>query len=134
MRISTKTRYGLRAMAYLTKKKNYTPVKEIAADEKIPYDYLEKILARLKAARLVEVKLGTQGGYRLAKTPAKITAGQIMRAMEGTLAPVICVVREKDMVTICEKSSYCIAKKIWLIVQSSLVKTLDSITLKKLVN
>ncbi len=133
MKISTKTRYGLRAMAYLTKKNDYASVKEISDNEEIPYDYLEKIFNRLKAANLVKVKLGAQGGYRLAKPAKKITAGGIIRAIEETLVPVMCTVKEGDKIISCKRSKSCVAKKIWLIVQHSLAETLEKISLADLV-
>jgi len=134
MKISTKTRYGLRALAYIAKSNKYCSTNEVAKAENISFDYLEKIFSTLKKAKILKAQLGNQGGYALAKPIGKITAGEVMRTLEGTLAPVMCVAYEKDKHIHCERSKDCITKKIWFIVQENLLKTLNSITLDKLIN
>jgi len=127
MRVSKKAQYGLRAMVYLAKhcsKNRVCPLKEISEKEKIPFDFLEKIISELQAAGLVEAKKGVQGGYFLVKEPEKITAGDIVRVLESTV-PVSCAG--------CQMARICSAKSVWEDVQDSVDSALDSTTLKNLI-
>src|SRR5215472_10381 len=89
MRISSKGLYALEAMINLAE--NYlerpTKIHEIAVQEGIPEKFLELILLDLKAARLVESLRGANGGYRLRRPPSKIFLGEIIRTIDGPLAP-----------------------------------------------
>jgi len=89
MRISSKGLYALEAMIRLAR--NYpeqpTKIHEIAVQEEIPEKFLELILLDLKAARLVESLRGANGGYRLRRAPGKIFLGEIIRTVDGPLAP-----------------------------------------------
>ena len=89
MKISNKGLYALEAMINLAEKYSEQPVKihEIATSERIPEKFLELILLDLKAARLVESLRGANGGYRLRRSPAKIFLGEIIRTIDGPLAP-----------------------------------------------
>jgi len=124
MKVSKKSQYGLRAMVYLAKKGKICPLKEISEKEKIPFDFLEKIISELQEAGLVEAKRGVQGGYFLTKEPKKITAGEVVRVLENT-APVSCFG--------CQMARICTTKNVWEKVQDSLDSTLDSVTLKDLI-
>jgi len=127
MKASKKSQYGLRAMVYLAKHSsegNVCSLKEISKKEKIPFDYLEKIISELSRASLVKAKKGVQGGYFLAKEPKKITAGEIVRVLESTV-PVSCFG--------CQMARICSTKSVWSEVQESLDSTLDSITLEDLI-
>jgi len=134
MKISTKTRYGLRALAYIAKADGYCSTKEVARAENISFDYLEKIFAVLKKGGILKAKFGNQGGYAIAKPLNRISAGEIMRHLEGSLAPVMCVAYEKDKKMHCARSKNCVTKKIWMLVQTNLLKSLNSITLDQLIN
>lgn len=89
MRISSKGLYALEAMIRLAR--NYperpTKIHDIAVQEEIPEKFLELILLNLKAARLVESIRGANGGYRLRRAPNKIFLGEIIRIIDGPLAP-----------------------------------------------
>ena len=92
MKISTKSQYGLRAMVYLAKfKGRFCPLRIISKNEDISFDYLEKIISKLKKAGLIKAKKGAQGGYFLAKSPSKIKLGEIIRALEGEISLVKCL-------------------------------------------
>jgi Rrf2 family protein len=97
MRLSKRGEYGLRAMINLATKPNpnepdpIVQIKEISEREKIPSKFLEQILLTLKNAGLLHSKMGVGGGYYLAKSPAEINLGQIIRVLDGPLAPVRCV-------------------------------------------
>jgi len=89
MRISSKGLYALEAMIRLARNYPETPTKihDIATQEDIPEKFLELILLNLKAARLVESLRGANGGYRLRRAPNKIFLGEIIRTIDGPLAP-----------------------------------------------
>lgn len=127
MRVSKKAQYGLRAMVYLAKhssEKEVCSIKEISEKEKIPFDFLEKIISELQEAGLVEAKKGVQGGYFLICPPEKITAGEVVRVLESTV-PVSCLG--------CQMARVCATKDVWEKVQDSLDSTLDSMTLADLI-
>jgi Rrf2 family protein len=90
--LSKKTQYTLRALYNLSKKYGGPPVviSEMAEEELIPKKFLEQILLVLKREGLVESRPGRHGGYALARTPEQITIGQIIRSIEGPLAPLPC--------------------------------------------
>ena len=84
MKISKKTQYGLRAMIFLARGKGKVfSLKEISEKEKIPYDFLEKIILRLKNAGFLKAKKGPIGGYYLSRAPEKIKVGKIIEVLEG---------------------------------------------------
>lgn len=91
MRISKKGLYALVAMRRLAanygRGKRLTPTPELASREGIPGNFLELILLQLKTARLVESERGVHGGYRLSRAPSRIVLGQIIRIIDGPLAP-----------------------------------------------
>lgn len=96
MRLSKRGEYGLRAMIYLANAQLRTPgamaqIKDIAENEKMPAKYLEHILLALKNAGLLNSRMGIGGGYYLARQPKEINLGQIVRVLDGPLAPIRCV-------------------------------------------
>jgi len=109
------------------------PSKNISKDEVIPFDFLEKILAKLEKAGLIKAKKGAKGGYFLAKSPKNIKVGEIIKTLEGTIAPVFCVAKEENKRFICPRREICLAKNLWLKLQRSLTSTLNSITLADLI-
>ncbi|MFH1185875.1 MAG: Rrf2 family transcriptional regulator [Chloroflexota bacterium] len=96
MRLSKRGEYGLRAMIVLATpgpdgKPAIVQIREIAEREQMPAKFLEQILLALKNAGLLHSKMGVGGGYHLARRPAEISLGQIVRVLDGPLAPVKCV-------------------------------------------
>lgn len=91
--ISNKTKYGLHALLYLSQKYNQGPVliADLAREERIPKKFLELILLDLKNHGILESKKGKGGGYQLARHPSEIKFGQVIRILDGPLAPVSCV-------------------------------------------
>lgn len=89
MRVSKKGLYALEAMMMLARNypKRLITIHEIASSERIPEKFLELILLDLKNARLVESERGAKGGYRLRRPPSKIFLGEIIRTLDGPLAP-----------------------------------------------
>lgn len=90
--VSKKTQYTLRALYNLAGKHGGSPVTiaEMAQEELIPKKFLEQILLVLKREGIVVSKAGCRGGYALARSPEQITAGEVIRLMEGPLAPLPC--------------------------------------------
>ena len=93
MKLSKKSEYGLRALLELTLAHGTTTLQrqDIAARQHIPIEFLEQILLMLKRAGLISSRRGIKGGYMLIKQPSDITLGQIIRILDGPLAPIGCV-------------------------------------------
>jgi len=93
MKLSKKSEYGLRALLELTLVHGTTTVQrhDIAARQHIPLEFLEQILLALKRAGLLSSRRGMKGGYTLIKQPRDITLGQVIRILDGPLAPIGCV-------------------------------------------
>lgn len=108
------------------------PLKKISKDEGIPFNFLEKIFSKLKKADLIEAEKGVQGGYFLARPPKKIKVGEIIKTLEGTIAPVLCIAREKEKRYFCPRKKKCKTKDVWREIRDTLNSTLNSITLADL--
>jgi Rrf2 family transcriptional regulator, cysteine metabolism repressor len=132
MRFSTREQYGLRAMAELARYYGQGPVSlsEVADAEGLPLPYLEQVVASLKRAGLLESHRGAYGGYELAHAPAMITAGDVIRALEGTIVQVPCLVDAPE--SSCGRECSCTTRNVWVEVRDKLIETLDSITLADL--
>lgn len=133
MKLSTKGRYGVKAMLDLAihNSEGQIALKNIAERQNISENYLEQLFAILRKAGLVKSIRGAQGGYILANEPENITVGSILRALEGSLAPVDCVI-ENDPVK-CGRGDICVTKFIWEKIRDRVNEVVDSITLKDLV-
>lgn len=133
MKLSTKGRYGVKAMLDLALHANegHISLKSIAERQSLSENYLEQLFASLKKAGLVKSLRGSQGGYSLAAEPATITVGAILRALEGSLAPVECVVEEGEG---CCRAEECVTKYVWEKIRDSINSVVDSITLLDLVD
>ena len=123
-------------MVYLANpqlKNRVCPLKKISQDEGIPFDFLGKIFSKLGKANLVGAKKGSQGGYFLIKNPEKIRISEIIKVLEGTIAPVLCIAKEKEVKFFCPREKKCLAKNLWRKIQETLNLTLNSITLADLI-
>ncbi len=131
MKLSTKGRYGVRAMfdIALHHGEGPIPLRSVAERQEISEHYLEQLIANLRKEGLVESVRGAYGGYLLAKKPEEITVGDIIRVLEGPIAPVDCVLDEE---TGCEDITDCVIKLIWSEMKTSIDEVLDSITLEDL--
>jgi Rrf2 family protein len=103
---------------------------EVARAQAISQPYLEQIAIELRRAGLLESKRGALGGYHLSRPPAAITAGDIIRALEGSILPVQCVA--EDACSPCALEDTCTTRGVWEQVRDRLVETLDSISLADL--
>jgi len=133
VKISTKGRYGLRAMVDLAVYSigDHVSLKNIAERQNISEGYLEQVFSTLRKAGLINSIKGAQGGYVLAAKPADITVGAILRALEGNLS----VIDEKDL---SEKTNDsiedCIRENVWNAINISINTVVDGISLEDLVN
>lgn len=133
MKLSTKGRYGVRAMfdLALNNGKGPIPLNSIAERQNISEHYLEQLIALLRKAGLVKSVRGAQGGYVLARAAEEITIGDIIRVLEGPIAPVDCVNEEEE--SPCKNAEFCVTRNVWAKVRDSVTDVLDSITLAQLV-
>ncbi|MGM7683023.1 cysteine metabolism transcriptional regulator CymR [Cytobacillus sp. Hm23] len=123
MKISTKGRYGLTIMIELAKKYGDGPIslKSIAKTHDLSEHYLEQLVAPLRNARLVKSIRGAYGGYVLADDPAKITAGDIIRVLEGPISPVEVLDDEEPA-----------KRQLWIRIRDAVKDVLDNTTLEDL--
>ena len=97
MMFSTKAEYGVRVMAHLARRGGDSPISlgTIADAEGLPLAYLEHLVQRLRKAGLVESRRGAHGGYTLAREAGDITMAEVVRALEGDIAPIECITRRR---------------------------------------
>jgi Rrf2 family cysteine metabolism transcriptional repressor len=131
MLISTKGQYALEAVLDLALKPQGSceSLKDLAQRREISESYLEQIFIKLRRHGIVKSIRGVNGGYRLARSPAEITAGQVIRALEGPFKPVLCRTEAK---TRCERYPLCVTRKVWERIESELDSVADGITLAML--
>jgi len=132
MNISTKGRYGLRAMVDIAVNSlgDYIPLKVIAERQAISENYLEQVFSVLRKAKLVKSARGSQGGYILSKAASKITVGEVLRILEGDLS----ITGDDDGALGLDKTiKVCINTMVWQKVNDQINKVMDSVTLQDLV-
>jgi Rrf2 family cysteine metabolism transcriptional repressor len=105
---------------------------EIAQQEDLPRAYLEQLVLGLRDADLVRSTRGAHGGYELARAPELIVMGEVLRALEGPIAPMICASDDPNHVT-CVRTGYCMVNFMWIRVRDAIAGALDSMTLADLV-
>ncbi len=127
MKLSTKGRYGIRAVYQLALDFGKGPLstKEIASLQAIPEAYLEQLMLPLKRAGLLTATRGAFGGYSLSRPPEQVSVGEVLRALEGPLAPVHCVVEDEA----CENADSCAMHKLYMRIHEGLNDMLNGITL-----
>jgi len=131
MKLSTRSRYGLRAMHELALNYNNGPVsiKKISEKQDISSKYLHALLTTLKSNGLVRSIWGSQGGFLLTSPPAEIKLYDIVKALEGPISVVDCV----DDSSFCPKTIDCVTREIWVDVSNSIESVLSNISLDSLV-
>jgi Rrf2 family protein len=128
MKISKKSQYGLRAIINLAQKDGtFCSLKEISQEEKIPFNYLEKICSQMEKGGLLKSKKGAYGGYSLSKKPKDITIGELFKCLDEKMLLVDCIGG------VCSQRKHCKSINAWLKIQKSLEKTINSITLISLI-
>jgi len=132
MRLSKRGEYGLRAMIDLATwepRTHVVQIKDIASREKIPAKFLEQILLNLKNAGLLNSRMGVGGGYHLAKPATEITLGQIVRILDGPLAPIRCVSQMAYESCGCPDEQTCGLRMAMLDVRNAIADVLDQTSL-----
>ena len=131
MKLSTRTRYGTRALLELALHSGKEPVslKDIAGQQQISLPYLEQLIAPLIAGGIIRSTKGPRGGITLARKPGDIKLIEITHLLEGSVAPVECI----DNPEVCKRSEFCAARDIWSGLKDVMDDYLETTTLKDLV-
>ncbi len=135
MAFSTKGEYGVRLMVQLGRHFGRGPASltEIAQEEDLPRAYLEQLVMSLRDVGLVTSTRGARGGYELARSPAEIRMSEILRALEGPIAPMICASEDPEHAMTCDRTTNCTVNLLWVRVREAIAGALDSMTLADLV-
>ena len=131
---STRGEYGVRLMVELARHHGSGPISltEMADHESLPRPYLEQLVVSLRAAGLVRSTRGAHGGYELTRTPDEIRMGEVLTALEGPIAPMICASDDPAHAGICGRTGFCNVNHLWATVRDAISTALDSITLAQL--
>jgi Rrf2 family protein len=130
MRITTRSRYGLRALLYLARRPEPgpAPLHEIAAEEDLPAAFLERIMAQLRDAGLVRSTRGAAGGYQLARPATEISAGEVVAVLENPRPMVECL----DEPDCCSRAATCRARPAWRCLDQAVAGALDGLSIAEL--
>lgn len=133
MNISTKSRYGLKAVVYLGLKYSLenVSIKEISDKEQISKRYLEQIFSQLKKGGIVKSTKGTKGGYSLSKKPSEISVGDVLRLLEGNLEV---VENDENTGSRVEDIDFTIMKNVWEKMNTAIKSVADEMTIEDLIN
>ena len=131
---STKGEYGVRLMFQLARHYGSGPASlaEIALEEDLPRAYLEQLVMSLRDAGLVYSTRGARGGYELARDPAEIRMSDVLRSLEGPIAPMICASEDPEHATTCARSARCTVNVLWVRIRDAIAGTLEGMTLADL--
>jgi len=132
IKLSTRTRYGIRAILELAENhgKGPLPLKTIARRQELSVKYLEQLMSILKSAGIVRSIRGSKGGYVLAKSPNQIKLIDCFNCLEGPVITAECV----DDKSYCPRTTNCVAREVWAEVQYAIMGVLQSLTLQNLVD
>ena len=133
MKLSTRARYGLRALIDLGlySKDEAVSLQNIAGRQNISVSYLEQLMALLKRAGLVRSSRGACGGYQLGKPAEEISVGDVLRVLEGGLEAAACPGIEND--GSCQGADICVAKIVWKRINDSITDAVDTLMLNELI-
>ncbi len=131
MKLSTRSKYGLRALMDMAKQTEDAPVrlKDLARRNNIPPKFLEQIFLTLRNAGIVRSQVGAHGGYTLARSARDITLGEVIRVLDGTLAPVSCISKIAYEPCNCPDESACPLKAVMSRVREAIVAVVDNTSL-----
>ena len=133
MRITTQAEYGLICALHLARRVGDGPVtgREIAASERLPADYVEQIMLKLRRASIVTSTRGAHGGYHLARAPESITVRDVISASEHSTFDVHCVTHPVEAER-CAESHDCSIRPVWVLLQQKIDEVLQSVRLSDL--
>jgi len=131
MKLSTRGRYGLRALLDLAvhQGEGMVLLKDVARRQEFSLPYLEHLITPLIAAGLVKSTRGARGGVLLVRPPAEVTLTEVVLLLEGSIAPADCVNDPK----VCSRSASCVTRDVWIQIKDAMTQVLDSTTLQDLV-
>mgnify|MGYP001255537306 CR=1 FL=1 len=134
-KFSTRSQYGIRLMVPLARHYGGGPIplSELARDAGLPLPYLEQIAAQLRRAALLRSRPGVRGGYTLGRSPDSITIADIVRCLEGSLAPVRCLAAGSGAGRCGHAATPCAAHAFWERLQESILATLEGTSVADLV-
>lgn len=133
MKLSSRGDYAVRALLELATSAagRAMPLSELAERTSIPAKYLEQILMQLRTARVVRGKRGAHGGYMLARAPEQVTVGEVIRAMDGPLAPSLCASQTAHTACPayrCPSEESCVMRGLWSQVRDAIAAIVDETT------
>lgn len=133
MKLSTKGRYGTRAILEIAKQHGLRPVKrkDIVQAQQVPDSYIENILVSLKAAGIVQTIRGANGGYQLTRAPETITVLEVVEALEGSLVPVGCL---DENFSGCPMEKTCPTRDVWMEMYQAMRTVLEKYSLQDLLD
>ncbi len=130
MRLSTKSRYGTRAVLDIAlQERTVIPLKDIAKRQQLSLSYLEHLISPLIIGSILRSSRGREGGISLAKPPAEIKLSEIIQILEGQTVTVDCVKNS----FVCERSEFCVTRDLWIEVNEAIDLVLQSTTIADLV-
>ena len=131
MKLSTRARYGTRALLDMAQHAGEKPVrlKDIAGRQNISLHYLEHIITPLVGAGIIRSIRGARGGLRLTRHPKDVKLSEVIQLLEGTITPVDCILHPES----CDRADLCVTRDIWCEMKKAIDTTLDSVTLQDLV-
>lgn len=131
--VSTRGEYGMRLMVDLARHwgRGSVSLHAVAGREELPEAYLEQLVAALRKSGLVTGKRGAGGGYMLAREPRTISAGDIVRALEGPIEPQVCTAEGAPVLN-CDRQPGCATHTVWVRLQATIATALDSMNLAEL--
>lgn len=133
MKLSTKGRYGLRAMIDLalnSEDGNAVSIQSVSERQNISESYIEQLVRKLRTEGLVISVRGAGGGYELARPASQISVGDVLRALEGSIRAVSCGGEDESS---CEQANLCVTKIVWDRVNKAIEEAVDTITIAQLV-
>ncbi len=133
MRVSTRGEYGVRVMVDLARHYGKGPrsLTDISSEEQLPLPYLEQLVKLLRDKGLIVSTRGAHGGYQLSRDPLDIRMSEVIRVLEGPIAPMICAA-DGAMELVCDRLECCTTQYLWAKLRDVLVQTLDQMTLAEL--
>lgn len=135
MKLSTRARYGLKAMIDLAvHDEEAVSIQSIASRQRIPDSYLEQLMGKLRRAGLVTSLRGVSGGYRLARDAGEISVGEILHVLEGGIDAVECPGLKEEPDAGCSFSGSCISKIVWKRINDGIHQAVDTFMLSDLIS
>lgn len=134
LHFSTRGEYGVRLMVELARHYGDGPISltEVADHEALPRPYLEQLVVSLREAGLVSSTRGARGGYQLLRDPERIGMSEVLRALEGPIAPMVCASEDPAHAGVCGRTTFCNVNILWTRVRDAVIAALDSLTLAEL--